>query len=851
MYSTHSGSESVVQSYAQQSVPLFLPRQTPEDVGDAAKPAWLFFKSLKDESLPIYSDISNPTPAIEKLSYSVKKMLEYCTRNTLSLQQAEGVYELASSIEEPVPAEFRRVTTQFTTAASFSSYLLKSRKWKVRQEGWRKAIIHSQMGSNSTGVFRSVLAVMSRVLEQHNGVRSIRKFREKKISGERVFSSPWDSEALKQYEEALGDPDCSVVLVDLYSDSTTLSSSGTQSATNVRVRFSNIEGASADWHEVGIVPVIDTSSLTISVAKIRKEKHELWHRFMFLLLEDITRASHVGIDIEGKKVYPRLGIQVADQVQERPSCGLKGHDSFFDCSHCLMPSRLKKVPKEHISSARNGNNDSDNRSAASLASATTASSNDQEQKSTEGSLRSLRKINTGTEIYSYRDVYRTTMAQIEVAKSRRWKPVREVQQNIASKPNLEPEILYLDSVSALQYPSALASFSGSSSFPYRLYASIGFDALHVLEHGVTRHVTDDAFKIFEHAVEYSGLSKSVAASIANQRILDLPPSSHLRKFLAFRKNSEEKHPGETGKMRRELNAYRWYAIMGLSPSTTPDKDRFLQLLLQLDLLQRRLFGINQCPEQACRSTKQIQGIGQLGYEVGVGIAKLFNIKTNTKMHRTMFYIANHLFDFGCIRKGSTDSNETMHKSTKESYSSTNRQRSALPAQLLSARENLDVEAHDVQRKLAKTSELITRNTGRLLQSDRCGHETGSDENGESSQLTVHWHRQALRYISHVNSIHLAHKEISEAMNPITNVRVWNIVKSARFNARFDWCSVVMPETVYAGANVFGVRRRNDAVVFQDVDGHSHGIIHSIFHPRGQQSTKLALVKVLHHVPGEE
>ncbi|CDF37393.1 unnamed protein product [Chondrus crispus] len=134
------------------------------------------------------------------------------------------------------------------------------------------------------------------------------------------------------------------LMIDIYSDGTTLSSSGTQSANNMRVRFANLKGRTDVWQEVGIVPTpkFDNIEKRPSDDAVKKEKVQLWHNFTFLVLREALLRSHAGTTVDGVKVFPRLSMNVADQVQERPTCGLKGHDSFCDCTHCTMPSRLKK-----------------------------------------------------------------------------------------------------------------------------------------------------------------------------------------------------------------------------------------------------------------------------------------------------------------------------------------------------------------------------------------------------------------------------------------------------------------------------------------------------------------------------
>lgn len=60
-----------------------------------------------------------------------------------------------------------------------------------------------------------------------------------------------------------------MALIDLYSDGTALSSSGTQSANNMHVRFPNIMGHSETWYEVRIVPTVFMEDANYSQGELK------------------------------------------------------------------------------------------------------------------------------------------------------------------------------------------------------------------------------------------------------------------------------------------------------------------------------------------------------------------------------------------------------------------------------------------------------------------------------------------------------------------------------------------------------------------------------------------------------
>ena len=277
-------------------------------------------------------------PALEDLSDPIRESLQYCTENHYSKPEAEKLFDLLSFLESLTSnGNESWISNQFQTASKFSTYLANVRKHAVQREGWRSAVIHSTLKTNRTGVYRPVLDLMLEKIHDGGGADAVIQFRKVWQEGRRVFSAPWKSQHMGDYACDVGEKG-RVVLADVYSDGTTLSNSGTQSANNMRVRFSNIRGITSQWFEVGIVPTLNLDDLKVSDAAARREKNELWQRFTFMAFKTCIEKSHVGVVVGGIKLFPKLGAIVTDQVQERPTCGLKGHDCFFDCTHCFSPS---------------------------------------------------------------------------------------------------------------------------------------------------------------------------------------------------------------------------------------------------------------------------------------------------------------------------------------------------------------------------------------------------------------------------------------------------------------------------------------------------------------------------------
>lgn len=93
--------------------------------------------------------------------------------------------------------------------------------------------------SNRTGYFRCPLALLQSLPIQRNVNYSVIHFTEEGDEhSERLLDSLWYSLLNEQYNYQLSH--VSVMLLDFYSDRTTLSKLGTQSTTIFRVRFSNL-----------------------------------------------------------------------------------------------------------------------------------------------------------------------------------------------------------------------------------------------------------------------------------------------------------------------------------------------------------------------------------------------------------------------------------------------------------------------------------------------------------------------------------------------------------------------------------------------------------------------------------
>jgi len=264
-------------------------------------------------------------------------------------------------------------------------------------------------------------------------------------SGERVFSSPVDSNSLLSYEQAL-QYGSKIIGFDLYADGTTLSSSGSQSACTLRFRLSNILGKSSNWHEVGIAPIVSENS-NISPQRLSKLRTSVFQRFLFLVLKDIIDSSSDGLDIDGRKAFPRLISIVADQKQERVFFALKSAGSFMDCTLCTMTSRIQ---------AQERNED------------------ESEEERISTPVDAVYKIQMEAVNSPGRDVQKTVWYQLVLS-------TRNYNLNLFSHMYNDSVIsearTYLNRHSASEHPPALAAIHGLGTNPFKLYSRIALDRI--------------------------------------------------------------------------------------------------------------------------------------------------------------------------------------------------------------------------------------------------------------------------------------------------------------------------------------------------------------------------------------
>lgn len=252
----------------------------------------------------------------------------------------------------------------------------------------------------------------------------------------------------------------------------------------------------------------------------------------------------------------------------------------------------------------------------------------------------------------------------------------------------------LQKQSASEYPPALAAFYGLGTYPYDLYGCVGFDRLHVLDLGLVRLVLDMAFTIFKRKdYNRAKMTKSALVRIANQRINDFLRRAPVSRKHSFRMESAELQEGMSGKVRRDQAALLWFALTGLQPEISPDEDGLLEAAFFVDYLERERHGVNYAEGMSMRDSEDVECSKDWFFRAGLTVARGLDVGVNTKLHGVKHHMGEYLFDFGCIRRGETDANETQHLEIKQSYLATNHEILTSNRQLIKIRTLAEATSH--------------------------------------------------------------------------------------------------------------------------------------------------------------
>lgn len=220
---------------------------------------------------------------------------------------------------------------------------------------------------------------------------------------------------------------------------------------------------------------------------------------------------------------------------------------------------------------------------------------------------------------------------------------------------------WLQDQSAKKIPSALGIISGITSPPFRVFSIGGLDLLHCLYLGPVRQFCDDAYKLFQSPSFSLERSKINLVRAANMRCMELPSSTSCRGFRPFKGVERDKQANFTGKQRRDLLPFLWYAVLGLNAT---------------------LSGVNRAPRSNVRTAEEIKAIQLQPTKLFGEFIACSGYYETSKLHQLRAHLQDHFLFYGSIRYSDTGRNESLHKGVKKAYLSTNKRLSEIGPQLL-------------------------------------------------------------------------------------------------------------------------------------------------------------------------
>ena len=148
----------------------------------------------------MFHDVPDVISQYNSLTSASKVLISFCLNNQLTGGELELQFELIVALELELPDEFRKVSVEFKAPKTFRRFVQTFRKCQVRHEGWKKSLISTDVGLNSTGTYRYPLELLRRKIRESGGLGSLIATLTETIDGERVYSFPANATAMECYQ---------------------------------------------------------------------------------------------------------------------------------------------------------------------------------------------------------------------------------------------------------------------------------------------------------------------------------------------------------------------------------------------------------------------------------------------------------------------------------------------------------------------------------------------------------------------------------------------------------------------------------------------------------------------------
>lgn len=187
----------------------------------------------------------------------------------------------------------------FPKHEEFYRYFVNFNKIAVLEAGCINDSIQLPVGEVQTTVmYRCMLDLMKNIFVALEAANSLISFNPPENSdGSRTYRSPWDIIANENY--TMADGSAKIVLIEFYSDGSTVAKSRAQMAIFLRVLFANIDSFSDKWFKIGISPTTKVLLSTLPDDKRRYLKSNLMERIIFHTFLPLIKASYTGCIVEG------------------------------------------------------------------------------------------------------------------------------------------------------------------------------------------------------------------------------------------------------------------------------------------------------------------------------------------------------------------------------------------------------------------------------------------------------------------------------------------------------------------------------------------------------------------------
>ncbi|KAK1866489.1 hypothetical protein I4F81_009007 [Pyropia yezoensis] len=491
-----------------------------DNVGDGGMHAEYQYQSLATRIFSLYEvldDAARSVPILERRKNSrtgrfnstrlgaLQQFVLGVGGAGLSVREQKQLYdflEIWDRRDAVDPMETRddlSLSAVFPTVSSFTKALRDDLDDAVLSAGWKKLKIR-EGGTVYEVYYRSVLEVVMARLQKGDGGVRLWSGEDGPAPPTNMRQTPMDGDAFRLCEKevvATHGGTSFVLGLHLYSDSSQLSWSGAHKLYPVRVRLVNDDTGDIHWMTVAYIPLV-----RIQVEKAAKERSRLrrcgiLQRVLYVCMRTAMAASRFGVEVRmgGQQLmaFTRVLLYVCDQPEERAVLCLKAGQCQRPCSQCDVMVDVA------------------------------------------GSSEALDAAG--------RDVVETLERQLEASGH------RQHGRSRARREDLEA----VDSLTG--FVPALAAMEGLSTSPYLLYKMIGFDALHVLDLGVTRMLVQWLVEVFPKICKgHMPLAGTDAATrrVCNKRIDHLGRRSKACKTPpGYLVKHDEPQSVYTGKQQRE------------------------------------------------------------------------------------------------------------------------------------------------------------------------------------------------------------------------------------------------------------------------------------------------------------